>query len=875
MNDASATLDDAGRPPAETVELADDPEGVAMLRRLQARLFDLPRAPVRVGRFALSRVLGAGGMGVVHLAHDDVLDRRVAIKLIRSERTRSAPARARLLREAQAMARLSHANVVQVYEAGEHEGCVYVAMELVEGPTLRQWLTGEGEAQRWEQRLPLLLAAGRGLAAAHRAGVVHRDFKPENVLLTAEGEPKVGDFGLAGLDAPASTGDGDGDGGGGGPMSLTETGAIMGTPLYMAPEQLEARPVDARSDQFAFCVVAYEVLVGQRPFAGQTLTELTEEVCGGRVRPIPAGCRVPAWLRAAIGRGLCVDPDRRFPSMDALLDAMTPRRGRRGAWALAGVGVALGLGGLVWAQSARDPVAGASPCERGRTELAAAWSPARRDALGQALHATALPYAADSFARIAPALDAYARDWADGYFEACTAGEAGDPSANARLVCLEHARRELGVVTDELAAGQRDAVRHASSLVLSLPSLDRCRDAATAGFEGSLEDPALWELLDALARAQVLAGSGRLADAEAELVALRQRAGVLQRPALEGRAALELSAVAHRKGAHDEAHQLARDALAVAERTDHDELRLHAWRRLSVASRGQGQLERAAFELERAELLAERPSIVDEDRAELRYTRAVLLHRQGRTTEAVAAFDGALAAFRARSPEHPSIAGVLSDMAITLLTAGQPQRALAAAEQALARSEQRLGPRHPMLAPALGSAADQHMSAGRFEDALRLHRRALDLLALYPEEQHEGYVRLAAMVGQDLAALRRFDEAERAFAHAAQEADRRLPPGHPARVNLEIARGNLELDRRRFDAAIPHLERALALEPDLVNRSVALTNLALALAAAGDVAAALTRAEEARAANAAFDPGSPIRVGADVYLAEADRRVGR
>ena len=172
----------------------DDPDAKRARAGVAAALFGGPAPRVRVGRYELIGRLGAGGMGVVHRAHDPELDRPVAVKLLRAEASSDDKARARMLREARALAKLSHANVVQIYEIGEHEQRTFLVMEYVDGSTLAHWL----EQQRpWPEVLARFVAAGRGLAAAHRAGVVHRDFKPENVLLGRDGSVRVADFGLA------------------------------------------------------------------------------------------------------------------------------------------------------------------------------------------------------------------------------------------------------------------------------------------------------------------------------------------------------------------------------------------------------------------------------------------------------------------------------------------------------------------------------------------------------------------------------------------------------------------------------------------------------------------------------------------------------
>jgi serine/threonine protein kinase len=286
-----------------------------------------PVVPTKIGRFTVLRVLGEGGMGIVFAAYDDELDRRVALKLVRPSLYPGSNGPTRMLREAQALAKLSHPNVVQVYEVGQVEGQVFLALEFVRGVTLREWLA---EASRpWRAVVEIFVQAGRGLAAAHAHGLIHRDFKPDNVLIDRDGRARVLDFGLARAEGTAgvdeysepshtmSSSSFD--------ASLTATGTLLGTPAYMSPEQFRRAPADARSDQFGFCVSLYEGLFGIRPFSGRTIEELAKEMCCGRMVAPTDRRGVPAWLTRAVMRGLAVDPEARWPSMDALLDHLSQR----------------------------------------------------------------------------------------------------------------------------------------------------------------------------------------------------------------------------------------------------------------------------------------------------------------------------------------------------------------------------------------------------------------------------------------------------------------------------------------------------------------------------------------------------------------------
>ena len=405
--------------------------------------------PATVGKYRLDRVIGSGGMGIVWAAFDPDLERSVALKLLHAESSEPT-LRSRLLREARAMARLRHPNVVTVYEVGTDQNRDYIEMELVEGGTLDAWF--ETKPTR-AQLLEALLAAGKGLAAAHTAGLVHRDFKPHNVLRGQDGHVYVTDFGLARgqiedgsevvqLPAPALAIDSgkrrrdsvlD--------SPLTQTGVLIGTPAYMAPEQFAGRVPDPKSDQFAFCVTAWEAFTGARPFRGGTLEELEAAARGG-VGNTTAD--LPPRIRSVLARGLDPDPEARWPDLPALLTALAesvaaparPRRKRMLALALAGSVVAIGGGtAAILATRASRTTAQKSDCADPDAAFARVWSDKQRSALftnhagGESIGAVAI-------------LDETRRMWVHSYSVTCGSPPSG--TRTARLRCLESARDEIG-----------------------------------------------------------------------------------------------------------------------------------------------------------------------------------------------------------------------------------------------------------------------------------------------------------------------------------------------------------------------------------------------------------------------------------------------
>ena len=464
--------------------------GLRQLRtRVHGRLFGTRLEPVRIGRYEVSEYLGAGGMGVVYSARDPELDRKVAIKLLRSDGIKET-ARARLRREAKALAKLSHPNVVQVYEVGSDDGQVFVTMEYVEGATLAQWL--EDDPHSVDEILELFVAVGRGLSAAHREGLVHRDFKPDNVLIDATGRPRVLDFGLvvsaddqtATRPDPEAQPEGEAEA----PLSLTKTGTLIGTPAYMAPEQHRGEPADARADVFAYCVALYEALYGIRPFRGDSYEVLATAVLMGRLVPPPADKvgRVPRRIREAVERGLAIAPEDRFESIDELLAALTQpaRRRRHPVWWGVGAGVvggAFALGAFMRPDAEPQPDAAATGevCQAASAKLEGTWDDDVRARVRAAFIETEEPFAAIAFGQVEANLDAWTARWIDAWGGACERA-LGQDSEEAELAmrqmrCLDVQLTELAQLTDVFEEADVPVVTRAAGASAELGDLARAR----------------------------------------------------------------------------------------------------------------------------------------------------------------------------------------------------------------------------------------------------------------------------------------------------------------------------------------------------------------------------------------------------------------
>jgi eukaryotic-like serine/threonine-protein kinase len=530
-----------------------------------------------LSRYLLVERVGHGGMGVVWSAYDPELDRKVAIKLLRprSSTGRAEEARARLIREAQAMARLNHPNVMAIHDVGEHDGQVFLAMEFVQGKTLGRWV--RATRRGWREIVAMFVQAGRGLAEAHRAGLVHRDFKPANVLIGPDSRARVTDFGLARSVESQANEDETGSLGSpdwsasriqkidANPMvtPLTRTGLMLGTPAYMAPEQFEARGFDARSDQFSFCVALWEALHHQRPFAGQTIDEISENVRGGKITAPPSDSRIPGFIVRALRRGLSVDPDARWASMDALLTELSrdPISGRRigltaGAL-LATFVAALVVTPLLTEQPAANPET--ERCPAAEDPLAQIWDASRRERIAELFGPAGATLAL---------LD-YAARWQTMHEELCASGLGPAPRDHAR--CLEGHRIEFAA-TVELLIEEPRARERSFELLGALPSLEACKRARYLEVATPIPaDPDLAERVESVRRrlvaARVRAIAGIHTEAVVELHALEREAEALAYEPLRAEILTERGLI---ESTPSRAHELLEQAVTLAIRSAHD-----------------------------------------------------------------------------------------------------------------------------------------------------------------------------------------------------------------------------------------------------------------------------------------------------------------
>ncbi|HET6584535.1 MAG TPA: tetratricopeptide repeat protein, partial [Nannocystaceae bacterium] len=684
-----------------------------------------------VGRYLVTEELGSGGMGVVYAAYDPELDRRVALKLLRARARATPGAEARLLREARAIARLSDRNVVAVYDVGvvEDDGTpvVFLAMELVEGVTLRRWIAREPRS--WREIVATYLEAGRGLAAAHAAGIVHRDFKPGNVLVGDR--VVVLDFGLARIveeldrdETPAGAGRL-----APGRSTITRPHAVLGTPAYMAPEQRAGDLADARSDQYAFCLALAEALLGAHPLLDRAEQPLERVI---------AGARVPMPLRRLLARGLAERPDDRFADMPAVLAGLERVLGRRNRRVIAAAGLVLvaSVGALAWARLApTEPV----PCTGGEQRMAATWGPERGDAITSAFAAVDRPWTAHTTAAAIAGVDAWATTWITEYTEACRAtrvwGEQSEQHLDRRMACLDRARGELTAVLTAFERADEAVVEHAVETVDALPDVLQCRDVERS--ISSIELPRDLAARELAVRAQAELAHAHVRDrlgqreAADEHVAsaleLARRAG---HPSTLAEVLLLRGRLRSRRGELAAAETDIYDALWAAEDGRDDRASAEAWIEL-VWLDGYHRMAFARAEQHAAHARA----AIDRRGGDPRLDALRLRNlgwtsvRKGEPAVAVQYFEDALAQLRLVDADEGRDALLLrNDLGSALAELGRWPEAMAMFEEVRLATEAWLGPEHPEVAVALNNVASAQRARGELTAALSTFSRVIEIL---------------------------------------------------------------------------------------------------------------------------------------------------
>ena len=741
-----------------------------------------PPMPDRFGRFRVLGRLGSGAMGIVFSAHDPLLDRDVAVKLMQPHRV-SPMALARASREAQAMARVSHPNVVQVYGIGHHGDALYVAMEFVDGDTLAFWR--ESEDHDWTAVLAAYRQAGQGLAALHEHGLVHRDFKPANAMRGHDGRVRVLDLGLVRQtedavppDVPAEVSESASVS-----SEQTETNAVLGTPAYMSPEQFLGEKVSPASDQFSFCIALYEALYGQRPFKGRTTIQLVEAIADQRIESPPSGSAVPNRVFRALSKGLARNPAARHGSMRELLDALEGRRRRPLLWAGATVVALVIVGVAVPTERAPEP----ARCEAAEA-VAAAWNDAAQMSL----------VAVDQDGVAARELDAYAAELRDDAERACASAL---PSATTSACQQRLAARFDEVLT--LMSGELEPGVTRVRLVEQLPAPSTCwgeritpRDADPAAFirvarlaqkaRGLSETPDK-ELAEATAQ-KAVEEAHRIGDPQAQIEAMRARAMVRIR---SHQFELGLDDV---RAAYDLALVIRDDDMAAQTANS------MVWVLLQ---------QRKLDEAERWARIAQ--AAVDRTGREDPSTRGYALHRlglvkmhRGDSKEALDLMSQALQLWQA-ADDAREVGTVLSDLQQVAADLGDMDASLAYARDAVETYVEAFGENDPQLGTAYHNLGNAQQNLGQDEAALDAYQRAYENRVMGYGTEHPQVGISAYAVATALFDVGRQDEVSAWL----DKTRRSMPKGHPALSAADMLEAQVAQALGDVDRALLLMNRAL------------------------------------------------------------------
>jgi tetratricopeptide (TPR) repeat protein len=849
----------------------------------------LPRGEL-VGRYVILRRLGGGGMGVVYAAYDPELDRAVALKLLQERFDRDSGARTRFLREAQAMARINHPNVGIVHDVGSIDGRVYLAMELVEGVTL-----AARSGRELAEVLRLYVAAGRGLAAAHAKGLVHRDFKPDNVMIGDDGRVRVLDFGLARVMQSDSSTDAittsardlDGD--------LTLQGELLGTVAYMSPEQLGRTDVGERSDQFSFCVALWEAIHGERPYGSGSALDLTQAFARGKLRdPVRP---TPRWLQRALERGLSIDPNARWPSMDALLAELQRNRSRRRWVAGLTAGAALSCGsiaGFVVLEDRRERAA----CVQASQAIHTAWNEeiasASQDTLGPDASAAQGP-----FTRLAGGLDAYAEAWTTARHDVCLAtheGDHDDALHGSAAACLDEGLAQVSTLVSLLAEADLERLQKTISVLEKLPRPSRCLDAQwlaqrvqpPPGTQG--ED--IVAVRQALAEVWVLRSAGRLDEATEAAGTALEKARALAWDPLVAEAMAEVGSVELEAGTYAPAEARLREAYLLAAAAAHDEVAADTATRLTylvgtllhrpVDGRLWADLARASIDrlggtdlVRRAQLHANLGSLFtdagEHAQAEAAFLEALALMEPDHPHMAAAArsnlgmlyfnqgrYDDALEQFHRSialrepvlGPDHPELARPLNNIGSALASKGELAEAVGYFERALAIMETSLGPEHPFVALTLGNVGGIYLHLDEPKRASEYHERAVAIFVETKGAESVDVGRARANLANTYAASDDFERARQEYQRSIEILEAKVGEGHVDLVGPLNNYGLMLLDVDDPAAAIPVFQRAVGIwakaeKPHPGEMARSLAGLGVALTRHGEPKAAVPHLQRA------------------------------
>jgi len=728
----------------------------------------------RVSRYEVLELIGAGGMGAVYAARDPELDRKVAIKVLYLAEDRSTRRAERLIDEGRALARLTHPNVVAVFDVGRHKGSVFIAMELVKGPTLDDWLAARSMA--WRRRVELFVEAGRGLAAVHACGIVHLDFKPSNVMVDSDGRARLADFGLAAGDFDTNPSEFSESEPHSEPTSIDMSRA-RGTPRFMAPEQQSAGKVTAAADQFAFCVALYESLAGRHPFGhAQSTKERMSSIAFGDPKPLEVP-GLPPRIAQAIMRGLSRLPADRWPSLSELLDEIeggarpTTKSGKR-AVVISSVVV---LGALTWAVADRGEAVTACPT----AEVKAAEVLSKSDALALSEHVSAFESVHGPLpVGLSPALERRIDDWSEAWVLACeavrAASKAGEAEASRVLDCLTAQQVGLEGTAALLLDADTATLVRGLGIVNALDQPAACTDPGhrpAAAPPPAGQRSAIAQVRVELQRARLQQRTGRTKEAIATAEAAVESAEAVGYAPLTAEAMGTAGGMLAGNGIGSRAEpMLERAAWLFLEAGDHAKA-AQMFVALVRAGRPVDRLDETLAWADRARaILEEHPDPGIESSLEVGIVFA--LWNVGRMAEAVEHGQRAVELLGPGVGDAGDMARAKQGLAVALMGSGRLDEAEAAVREAIRLHSQIVGPRHPTTGSSQQLLAAILNDRGRLEESLLLHDELVESFLLANGADSRITAGIYNNRGNTYMRLERYADAIADFEHAAEVWDR-------------------------------------------------------------------------------------------------------
>ena len=845
--------------------------GRVLMGRLEQQLFEADPEPVRIGRFVVVDLIGRGGMGNVYRAYDPKLDRKVAVKVLKSLDVTSG---ALLVREAKALARLNHPNVVTIHEVGEDGDDVFVAMEYVAGGTLSDWAAAHPERTRERTRALLELAqqAIDALVAAHDIGLVHRDIKPANLLIGADGRLRLADFGLAQPDSRTL----DDETGQALPTdgvrasTLSTPGVVAGTPAYMAPEQFNGRS-DQRSDQFGFCASFFEAFYGTKAYDAESVIELIEKIEAGTPAKV-SGVGVPDYVLSVLTRGLRPDPGARFKDMVALQRAL--RRGaRRRSIALAGTTAVLAAAALGALAFGTTPEA----CTDDRDAIASALSTERRAGIEAALRATDVPFAEQVWSRSEAEFDEMIDKWSAARLEACRLSRSTDPERAAvgrrQLACLERSRSSAEEALDRAQTLTPAQARVFPNYVAHVVDSVKCDDPDAAIYDDELG----LELLAVYRRGQLAdkAVEHEKARAAYEEVLARTEPGQLSR--LRARAHLRLSELEAERGNTEAFRRHTVAALDESQEAGDADLIAHGFANVAMLMPDSASWEQLDLFFGRGRRLVEAGKVSPFWASEFYHYEAQARFKRNDLKSAAELLRRAIRV--GESAGNPNLPYMLFRLTAIQLMEGDADGALVSAQRGATLMEERLGPSHPDSAFMLLRVADVQGFQGDEAAAERTLDRAIGVISLTPDYQtyniglaYSSRGTARRNLGRHAHALEDYERAIEFFEVAGQLDNIGKVRGHIARSLFH---------QKRYEEGLAEVDAALRLVPaddvytlgsradNMLMRAALLANLGREEESLAQLEAAKPRVEEA------FQRGSIMHAQAIVDIAVVLSDLGR